>query len=230
VPRCRAGPQPRRHRSPGRSADRPDRRRRPRADARPYPLTAPEVRPATICFLEDDHERHQRDGDHDRRRADRPERDLELLATREVGDRRRHRARLVELVNVIASRELVQDEEGREQPGGHESRCRERQHDLAECLEVTRPVEPGNSSQTTPRRPKGRLDAGRGVRGSALTTAWRRLPRSAGPGLCAGPRRALRRASRRTRGGRRACGSSRARSRRGRPRPPTCRQRSRCPF
>ena len=91
--------------------------------------------------LEDQHEDDQRHRHDDRRGADRPERDLELLAAGEEGDRRGHRPPVRRAGQRDREEELVPGEDEDQQPGGHDARGAERHHDLAERLEARRPVD-----------------------------------------------------------------------------------------
>src|SRR3954470_11732018 len=93
------------------------------------------------ALLEEQHEEDQRDRDDDRCRRDRSEGQLELRRAGEERDRRGDRARARRRRQRDGEQELVPDADERQDAGGREPRRREWHHDLAERLEVRRPVD-----------------------------------------------------------------------------------------
>src|SRR3954470_17248087 len=93
------------------------------------------------ALLEEQHEEDQRNRDDDRCRRDRPEGQLELRRAGEERDRRRNGARARRRRQRDGEQELVPHADERQDAGGREARRRERHDDLAERLEVRRPVD-----------------------------------------------------------------------------------------
>src|SRR3954465_789577 len=93
------------------------------------------------ALLEEQHEEDQRNRDDDGCRRDRPQGQLELRRAGEERDRRRHGTRARRRGQRDGEQELVPHADERQDAGGREARRRERHDDLAERLEVRRPVD-----------------------------------------------------------------------------------------
>src|SRR4051794_24137888 len=93
------------------------------------------------ALLEQQDEEDQRDRDHHGRGRDAAERHLVLGRAGEERDRRRHGARLGRRREGHGEEELVPRADEREDAGGRQSRCGQRDDDLAERLEMGRAVD-----------------------------------------------------------------------------------------
>src|SRR6201991_1179155 len=93
------------------------------------------------ALLEEQHEEDQRNRDDDGCRRDRPQGQLELRGPGEERDRRGNRAGARRRGERDREQELVPDPDERQDARGREARCRQWDHDLAERLEVRRPVD-----------------------------------------------------------------------------------------